>query len=104
MPGHRPSTPSPTSPKRSWSILGGEGLVAKQYWPAYDEALCTEDLVTVVVQINGKLRDRLEVAKGTDSATLEKLALASEGAQRILEGKPPRKVVVVPDRLVNIVA
>ena len=87
-----------------WSILGGEGLVCKQYWPAYDEALCSEDMVTVVVQINGKLRDRLEVQKGTDSATLEKLALESEGAQRQLEGKPPRKVVVVQDRLVNIVS
>jgi leucyl-tRNA synthetase len=87
-----------------WSILGGQGLVCKQDWPAYDPALCTEDLVTVVVQVNGKLRDRLEVQKGTDAATLEKLALESDGARRQLEGKPPRKVVVVVDRLVNIVA
>ena len=86
-----------------WSILGGEGLVCKQDWPAHDEALCSEDLVTVVVQVAGKLRDRLEVAKGTDAATLEKLALESEGAQRILQGATPRKVVVVQDRLVNIV-
>jgi len=87
-----------------WSILGGEGLVCKQDWPSYEEALCSEDMVTIIVQVNGKLRDRFEVAKGTENATLEALALESDGAQRILEGKAPRKVIVVPDRLVNIVA
>ena len=86
-----------------WSILGGEGLVCRQDWPAHDEALCSEDMVTVVVQINGKLRDRLEVARGTDVGLLERLALESDGAQRTLQGQAPRKVVVVQDRLVNIV-
>ncbi len=93
-----------TSPKRSGRSPAAKAWSARQDWPGYDEALCSEDLVTVVVQINGKLRDRLEVAKGTDVATLEKLALESEGAQRILQGNAPRKVVVVQDRLVNIVA
>ena len=87
-----------------WERLGGEGMVARAPFPEHDEALCIEDLITVVVQINGKLRDRLEVARGTAKDELERLALASEGAQRILDGKEPRKVIVVPDRLVNIVA
>ncbi|MEM9557885.1 MAG: leucine--tRNA ligase [Acidobacteriota bacterium] len=86
-----------------WQRLGGEGLVCLQPWPGFDEALCAEDMTTVVVQVNGKLRDRLEVACGTARGELESLALASENAQRFMDGKEPRKVIVVPDRLVNIV-
>ena len=87
-----------------WQRLGGEGMVATAGWPEHDEALCIEDLITVVVQVNGKLRDRVEVARGTAKDELQRLALGTEGAQRFLEGKTPRKVIVVPDRLVNIVA
>jgi leucyl-tRNA synthetase len=63
-----------------------------------------EDEVTIAVQVNGKLRDTLTAAKGADKGALEALALASNKVQRALEGKAPRKVIVVPDRLVNIVA
>ncbi|MEM8933750.1 MAG: class I tRNA ligase family protein, partial [Acidobacteriota bacterium] len=88
-----------------WDRLGwsGDGFVVQQPWPEHDEALCTEDTITVIVQVNGKLRDRIDVAKGTAKDELERLAFASEKAQRFIDGKTPRKVIVVPDRLVNIV-
>jgi leucyl-tRNA synthetase len=80
------------------------GLVAEASWPAVDPALLVEDEVTVAVQVKGKLRDTLTVAKGLSNAELEALALASEKVQRSLDGAQVRKVIVVPDRLVNIVA
>ncbi|MEM8961895.1 MAG: leucine--tRNA ligase [Acidobacteriota bacterium] len=86
-----------------WAKLGGEDLVSTTDWPEYEEALTVENLITVVVQVNGKLRDRLEVERGTDRQVLHDMALASESAQRFIDGKTPRKVIVVPDRLVNIV-
>jgi leucyl-tRNA synthetase len=86
-----------------WERLGGDGLLAVAAWPEHDEALCIEDMVTVVVQINGKLRDRIDVPRGTGRGELERLALATDGARRFVEGRTPRKVVVVPDRLVNVV-
>jgi len=86
-----------------WQRLGREGLLAREAWPAHDEAQCILEQVTVVVQVNGKLRDRLEVPRGTAADELERLAIASEGARRFLDGRTPRKVIVVPDRLVNLV-
>ena len=81
----------------------GKGLVADAAWPAVDPALLVDDEVTVAVQVKGKLRDTLTVAKGTASADLERLALASDKVQRALEGAQVKKVIVVPDRLVNLV-
>ncbi|MDA8017015.1 MAG: leucine--tRNA ligase [Thermoanaerobaculia bacterium] len=88
-----------------WQRLGADsaGLVVEQPWPEHDAQIAAEETITVVVQVNGKLRDRLEVAPGTARDELEQRALASEAAQRFLEGATPRKVIVVPDRLVNIV-
>jgi leucyl-tRNA synthetase len=86
-----------------WSRLGEEGLVAHATWPDYDPALCIDDTVSLVVQVNGKKRDEIAVAKDADRETLERLALASENAQKFIAGKTPRKVIVVPGRLVNIV-
>jgi leucyl-tRNA synthetase len=88
----------------AWAAMGREGLVADAAWPDVDPALLVEDEVTIAVQVNGKLRDTLTAAKGAAKDDLEALALASDKVQRVLEGKPPRKVIVVPDRLVNIVA
>jgi len=65
--------------------------------------LVAEDLVTLVVQVNGKVRDRLEMPAGTNNAETERLALAAPKVQTYLEGKQIRKVIVVPERLVNIV-
>ena len=90
--------------EQAWAALGREGLIADASWPKADPALLVEDEVTIAVQVNGKLRDTLTVPKGSAREALEEMALASEKVARILEGKPPRKVVVVPDRLVNVVA
>ena len=86
-----------------WNRLGGEGLVVRQPWPEHDEEVAAEETITVVVQVNGKLRDRLDVVPGLPRDELEQRALVSEGALKFTEGKTPRKVIVVPDRLVNIV-
>ena len=82
----------------------GEGLVADAAWPEVDPALLVDDEVTVAVQVKGKLRDTLVVAKGTPREELERLALASDKVQRALDGAEVKKVIVVPDRLVNLVA
>jgi leucyl-tRNA synthetase len=90
--------------EEAWARIGGEGLVADAPWPEVDPALLVDDEVTIAVQVNGKLRDTLTVAKGADKPALEAAALASAKVQAILAGATPKKVVVVPDRLVNIVA
>jgi leucyl-tRNA synthetase len=90
--------------EEAWSALGKEGLIANAAWPAADPALLVEDEVTIAVQVNGKLRDTLMAPKGAPREALEEMALASEKVVRLLDGKPPRKVIVVPDRLVNLVA
>ena len=89
--------------EEAWAAMGGEGLVADAAWPPVDPALLVEDEVTVAVQVQGKLRDTLTVAKGTPREELEALALACEKVVRALDGAAPKKVIVVPDRLVNIV-
>ncbi|WP_420139353.1 leucine--tRNA ligase [Sphingomonas sp.] len=90
--------------EEAWARIGGEGLVADASWPDVDSAMLVEDEVTVAVQVNGKLRDTLIVAKGIDKDAMEGLALASPKVQAILAGGAAKKVIVVPDRLVNIVA
>ena len=90
--------------EEGWAASGEGGLVADAPWPEVDPALLVEDEVTVAVQVKGKLRDTLTVAKGLPNPELEALALASEKVQRALDGAEVRKVIVVPDRLVNIVA
>jgi leucyl-tRNA synthetase len=89
--------------EEGWAALGQEGLVADAPWPEADPALLVEDEVTIAVQHKGKLRDTLTAPKGASKETLEALALASEKVQRSLDGAEVRKVIVVPDRLVNIV-
>ncbi len=86
-----------------WSTAGGTGLIADAPWPEADPTLLVEDEVTIAVQVNGKLRDTLSAPKGSPRDTLETLALGSEKIVKALEGRPTRKVIVVPDRLVNLV-
>ncbi|HEY5720780.1 MAG TPA: leucine--tRNA ligase [Allosphingosinicella sp.] len=90
--------------EQAWSALGREGLIADADWPKADPAMLVDDEVVIAVQVNGKLRDTLTAPKGSAKELLEEMALASEKVARILEGNAPRKVIVVPDRLVNIVA
>jgi leucyl-tRNA synthetase len=87
-----------------WARLGEEGLIARASWPLHDPALGVEDTVELAVQVNGKRRDAIRVARDADPASIERAALAADGVVRSLDGKAPRKVIVVPGRLVNIVA
>jgi leucyl-tRNA synthetase len=95
---------APHLAEEGWAALGKEGLIADAPWPEANPALLVDDEVTIAVQVNGKLRDTLTAPKGSPREALEEMALASDKVARILEGKPPRKVIVVPDRLVNLVA
>jgi leucyl-tRNA synthetase len=90
--------------EQAWAAAGRNGLIADAAWPEADPALLVEEEVTIAIQVNGKLRDTLTAPRGAPRETLEEMALASEKVARILDGKPPRKVIVVPDRLVNLVA
>ncbi|HSQ95878.1 MAG TPA: leucine--tRNA ligase [Croceibacterium sp.] len=89
--------------EEGWAALGEQGLVADAPWPEADAALLVEDEVTIAIQHKGKLRDTLTAPKGASKEALEALALGSEKVQRSLDGAEVRKVIVVPDRLVNIV-
>lgn len=90
--------------EEAWAAMGNDGLIADAEWPAVDPALLVDDEVTIAIQVNGKLRDTVTAPKGAGKADLEAMALANANVQRILDGATPRKVIVVPDRLVNIVA
>jgi leucyl-tRNA synthetase len=86
-----------------WEKLGHPPSLARVFWPEWNEELTREEEVTVVCQINGKIRDRLETPAGLPKTELEKLALASERIQQLIEGREIVKIIVVPDKLVNIV-
>ncbi|WP_438266393.1 leucine--tRNA ligase [Desulfobotulus pelophilus] len=86
-----------------WSALGGEGYLAEKAWPLWREDALQEDRMLVVVQVNGKLRDRVTLAADADEAAIQSAALACEGALRFMEGKEVKKVIVVRGKLVNIV-
>jgi len=95
---------TPHLAEEAWAALGGEGMVIDAPWPEFDPALLVDEQVTLAVQVNGKLRDTLTAPRGLPKEEAEALALASEKVRRQLGGSAPRKVIVVPDRLVNIVA
>ena len=86
-----------------WGFSGGEGLVARAPWPLADAALLTEASVTLPVQVNGKRRAEIEVPAGSDVATIEALVLEDPAVRRALNGAEPRRLIVVPDRIVNVV-
>jgi leucyl-tRNA synthetase len=95
---------APHLAEECWSLLGEEGMIAAAPWPEFDPALLVEQQVTLAIQVNGKLRDTVTAQRGLDRSALEALALGSANVQRQLAGASPRKIIVVPDRLVNIVA
>jgi leucyl-tRNA synthetase len=86
-----------------WERQGGEFSVHQQPWPTYDPALTVDETVTLVIQVNGKVRDRIAVPAGITDDDARQRALESERVQHLLDGKQPRKMIVVPGRLVNIV-
>ncbi len=86
-----------------WAMQGGEGLVADARWPVADESQLVEDTVTLPIQVNGKRRSEITVAKDADKAEVEKLALEDEAVKKALAGGQPKKLIVVPGRIVNVV-
>ena len=87
-----------------WEKLGHKQSLAQEPWPKYDAALLVESTVTVILQVNGKLRDRIEVPANASQSELETLALANDRVKEFLAGKQIKKVIVVPGKLVNIAA
>jgi leucyl-tRNA synthetase len=87
-----------------WQMLGREGLLADQPWPVADPHLTRDEQVTIAIQVNGKLRGTLDVPRDMDKAAIESAALELPQVLRWLEGRSPRKVIVVPNRIINIVA
>jgi leucyl-tRNA synthetase len=86
-----------------WHVLGHETALVDVRWPAFDESALQQDMVEIVVQVNGKLRGRIKVATDTDNDVVAELAMADENVQRFIAGKEVRKTIVVPGRLVNVV-
>ncbi|MBQ6939655.1 MAG: class I tRNA ligase family protein, partial [Muribaculaceae bacterium] len=86
-----------------WHIVGNTTSVCDAQWPAFNEDYLKEDSVTYAVSFNGKARFNMEVASGTSREDVEKMALEHESSARWMEGKTPKKVIVVPNKIVNIV-
>ncbi|GMN03414.1 leucine--tRNA ligase [Erythrobacter sp. MTPC3] len=100
---HLVSPMMPHLAEEAYAIMGHDTLIADAAWPDHDPAMLVEDEVTIAIQHKGKLRDTITAPKGAAKDDLEALALASENVQRSIDGAEIRKVIVVPDRLVNIV-
>ena len=97
---------SPMTPHLSeelWEKLGSENLVAQQPWPTVDETLLSDETITMPIQVNGKRRGQIEVQKDLETSQIESLALTEEAVKRALNGAIPKKVIVVPGRIVNVV-
>ena len=86
-----------------WSVLGKTGLISATPWPVLDESLLQESAITLPVQINGKKRGDITIGVDDDKSTIEKLVLEQAFVQQALSGTQPKKVVVVPGRIVNVV-
>lgn len=87
-----------------WQKLGNERTLAYEAWPKFNEEFCKESEIEIVVMVNGKLRDKFRAAPGTEEAQLKEMASRTEGYKKFTEGKQVAKVVVVPNKLVNVVA
>jgi leucyl-tRNA synthetase len=87
-----------------WHALGHDALIVDEMWPKADPELVRSDSITIAVQVNGKRRGEIEIPRGAPQKDVETAALSLEGVSRALEGKAPKRVIVVPDRIVNIVA
>ena len=97
---------SPMTPhlaEEIWALLGGTALIATAPWPVADPAMLTEDTITLPIQINGKRRSEIAVPVDMPKEAIEKLTLADEAVIRALNGAAPKKLIVVPGRIVNVV-
>jgi len=86
-----------------WALLGHDTLVAQAAWPQVEDALLVEETLTLPIQINGRKRADVTVAREAGNAEIEAAVLALEAVKKALEGKPPKKVIIVPGRIVNVV-
>ena len=86
-----------------WKELGKETAIVEARWPALDESALTRDRVEIVVQVNGKLRGRIQVPAEAQQKDIETAALADENVKRFTENKEVKKVIVIPGKLVNVV-
>ena len=94
---------APHFAEEAWERLGHDTSVFEARWPAWDESLVVEDRVDVVIQVNGKTRSKVQVARDADEDTVVAAALREVGVQRFVEGKTIRKRIHVPNRLLNLV-
>ena len=94
----------PPLAEECWAEIGGEGLVYHAPWPELNKAMLVDDTITLPVQVNGKRRSELNVAKDMPKDEIEKLALADEAVKRSIGDGTIRKIIIVPGRIVNIVA
>ncbi|MGR6432732.1 leucine--tRNA ligase [Rhizobium sp. PAMB 3174] len=94
---------TPHLAEECWSALGNETLISETGWPAYDEALVADNEIVLPIQVNGKKRAELTIARDADQDAVKEAVLALEQVQHHLNGQPPKKIIVVPQRIVNIV-
>ncbi|MBB3964426.1 leucine--tRNA ligase [Rhizobium metallidurans] len=94
---------TPHLAEECWSVLGRDTLLSQTAWPKYDDALVVENEVVLPVQINGKKRAELTISRDADQNAVSDAALALEDVKRVLNGQAPKKIIVVPQRIVNIV-
>ena len=95
---------APHIAEEMWENMGHQDMIATRPWPEVDEAWLVEDTISLPVQVNGKLRGTIDVAPDCDESLAKEMALALPAVQKILEGAEPKKVIVVPNRIVNVVA
>ena len=86
-----------------WHDIGYDSYILHESWPKYNERFTKQDMITLVIQVNGKLRERLEVQRDTDRETLKKIALDNEKIKKYTQGKNVSQVIVIPNKLLNIV-
>ena len=97
---------NPTAPhitEEMWQVLGFEGTLSANAWPVFDESKTVDDSVEIVLQINGKIRDKLVIPSGLSREDTEKAAMESDKIKELTEGKQIIKVIAVPGKLVNVV-
>ena len=94
---------TPHLAEECWTVLGNEGLVARTAWPACDAALVAENEVVLPIQINGKKRAELTLARDASQDAVSQAVLELDAVKTALEGRTPKKIIVVPQRIVNIV-
>jgi leucyl-tRNA synthetase len=87
-----------------WEALGHKDILFKAAWPAFDEKWAQEQEATIAVQVNGKLRATITVPKGSDQASAEALALSEPNVKRFMEGAQIKKIIYVPDKIINFIA